>query len=370
MPNPKAPTNGTHELRERYSEAVLAKLRANTYFLPLMNRRYEGQPAAGAVKIPVRDTEVTVKDYDVVSGVEMTTSTTTYQVLPIDKAKSVNELIDGYEAAAVPGNLVADRLDSAGYSLAKTIDDSILNMLLTTVGTVTLDDTTETTSSTIYAAVVDAVQKAKASYLRPEEMWLVVSNATYGKLLKDKDHFVIAVAGGGNAIVQNGVVGRIAGVNVIEAQNFPVDTDVEFILGNSIFAHFVDEWGVPVGIYDLADGKHIGAAAVQGRRVYGQKLSRPETFFLKKKVVEPVVTPSVTLNKSETTIVKDATETLTTTTVPADAVVSWDSSDDTVATVADGVVTGVAAGSANITATITVDGTDYSDTCAVTVTSE
>lgn len=286
MPNPKAPNNGTHELRERYSEAVLAKLRAETIFLPLMNRRYEGNPAAGAVKIPVRDTEVTVQDYDVVAGVNMTTSTTTYMVLPIDKAKSVNELIDGYEAAAVPGNLVADRLDSAGYSLAKTIDDSIFAMITTTTGTdaiTVLDNTTASTSATIYDNIVDAVQKAKKMHLRPNEMWLVVDNPTYGMLLKDKDHFVKAADNGGNSVVQNGLVGRIAGVDVYESQNFPANTDIEFVLGNSIFAHFVDEWGVPVGIYDLADGKHIGASAVQGRRVYGQKLSRPNTFFAKKK---------------------------------------------------------------------------------------
>lgn len=81
----------------------------------------------------------------------------------------------------------------------------------------------------------------------------------------------------------------------------------------------------------------------------------------------PVVTPSVTLNKDATTIVAEATETLTATTVPADAVVTWTSSDNEVASVEDGVVTAVAEGEATITASITVDGTDYTDTCTVTV---
>ena len=35
----------------------------------------------------------------------------------------MGEIIDGYDAAGVPDNLVADRLDSAGYSLARTIDE-------------------------------------------------------------------------------------------------------------------------------------------------------------------------------------------------------------------------------------------------------
>lgn len=80
------------------------------------------------------------------------------------------------------------------------------------------------------------------------------------------------------------------------------------------------------------------------------------------------VTPSVTLNKSTASIAVDGTETLTATTVPAGQTVTWSSSDDTIATVAGGVVTGVAAGTATITASITVDGTNYTDTCLVTVT--
>ena len=79
-------------------------------------------------------------------------------------------------------------------------------------------------------------------------------------------------------------------------------------------------------------------------------------------------TPSVTLNKSTASIAVEGTETLTATTVPAGQTVTWTSSDDTVATVEGGVVTGVAAGTATITASITVDGTNYTDTCSVTVT--
>lgn len=82
----------------------------------------------------------------------------------------------------------------------------------------------------------------------------------------------------------------------------------------------------------------------------------------------PVVVPSVELNKSTTSIVALASETLTATTVPEDAEVTWTSSDETVATVANGVVSALTAGTTTITAKITVDGVDYSDTCAVTVT--
>lgn len=77
---------------------------------------------------------------------------------------------------------------------------------------------------------------------------------------------------------------------------------------------------------------------------------------------------SVTLNKTTTSIVEGANETLTATVTPegASQVVTWSSSDDTKATVDDsGKVTAVAEGTATITAKTA---NDKSATCVVTVT--
>jgi hypothetical protein len=78
--------------------------------------------------------------------------------------------------------------------------------------------------------------------------------------------------------------------------------------------------------------------------------------------------PTITLDKSTLSLTAaGSTGTITATTTPNDFVVDWESSDETVATVAGGVVTPLAAGTATITAKITVDGIDYTATCAVTV---
>ncbi len=77
----------------------------------------------------------------------------------------------------------------------------------------------------------------------------------------------------------------------------------------------------------------------------------------------------VTLNKTSASVKKDGTIKLTAIFAPADATnqnVTWSSDNESVATVSDGVVTGVATGSAQITAT-TVDG-GYKASCTVTVT--
>lgn len=77
----------------------------------------------------------------------------------------------------------------------------------------------------------------------------------------------------------------------------------------------------------------------------------------------------VALDQTEAALTVGETLTLTATVEPEDATdpaVTWTSSDESVATVTDGVVTAVAAGTATITATAG----DYAATCIVTVTED
>ena len=86
-------------------------------------------------------------------------------------------------------------------------------------------------------------------------------------------------------------------------------------------------------------------------------------------IPEPSVMPHITLDKDAIDIVKGLTHTLNVVSVnPADAAVTWASDTTAVATVTSGgVVSGVAAGTANISASITTGGKTYTDTCVVTV---
>lgn len=85
--------------------------------------------------------------------------------------------------------------------------------------------------------------------------------------------------------------------------------------------------------------------------------------------VAPVHATGVTLDKTSASVKQGKTITLTATVEPADAVnknVTWSSNDASVATVNNGVVTGVATGNAKITVT-TEDGS-HTASCTVTVT--
>ena len=82
---------------------------------------------------------------------------------------------------------------------------------------------------------------------------------------------------------------------------------------------------------------------------------------------DPIVVTGITLDKTTATVEEGATVTLTATVTPdnaTDKTVTWSTSNEAIATVSDGVVTGVKAGEV----TITAKAGDKSATCTVTVT--
>lgn len=79
-------------------------------------------------------------------------------------------------------------------------------------------------------------------------------------------------------------------------------------------------------------------------------------------------TASIRLDKTALSMtVGGDTETISAIVTPADASVTWDSTDTSVATVSDGIITAVGAGTCAITASITEDGITYMATAIITV---
>ena len=266
------------ETSVRYSKIVDAKTRTSLALKDgvIFNNRYEGDAKAGAVK--VRKTGgASVQDYDKVAGVNLTEGASEYITIVIDKDKAVNEIIDGYTAAAVTDGMIADRLDEAGYAMAVTLDADGAAELVAN-GT-TLEDTAAMTKSTIYGVVVDArTTLSEAGVPNDGARYLVVAPKTYALLLKS-DEFIKASALG-DAVVQTGAVGAIAGFNVYESAN--LGAGVEFVAGHPLYATRVNEWAVDIAVNDLKDAKHIGASAVQGRKVYAHKVTNPACILVKK----------------------------------------------------------------------------------------
>jgi hypothetical protein len=261
----------THPAQDRYSALVLAKLRASLVLQDgiVFNNDYEGNPVAGKVRIPVRDTEVLVGDYDVATGLAIGQGATSYLDVLINKQKAVNELIDGYEAAAVPDGLIAERLDSAGYALARQLDSDGATELLAS-GTVTNVDLI--TAADAYSHFVDIRTLLSKANVPPIGRYALVTPDFLGLLLKSPEF--IKASDLGDAVVQTGAIGKIAGFSVFEFNdNTP---NLRCICGHPGWSTRVKEWSVPVAINNLGN-QYIGASAVQGRLVYGHKLTKPLT---------------------------------------------------------------------------------------------
>lgn len=287
-----------HANQERYSSLVDEKLRNTLVTVDnlIFNTKHEGSPTAGKVRVPVRDTEVVVSDYDKANGLDVKQGTTVYMDLDVDKDKAVNELIDGFDAASVPDGIVAERLDSAGYSLALAMDKDSLGALeaaadATEGETATVSATkTAATDSTAYKLALEAKRVLGRKGVPNDGRWMIAS-PEYMEVLMTDDHF-IKQGDLSQELVQAGAVGRIAGFTVFESNNMDYESTTrvsgkkvttEFICGHPNWCHRVQEWQVPVHLQDLAgSGKFIGASAVQGRKVYGVLVSKPQTLYIKR----------------------------------------------------------------------------------------
>jgi len=269
-----------HAAQDRYAKLVLAKLHATLVTKDnfIFNNIYEGTPTAGMVKIPVRDTNPSVRDYNKATGIVLETGTTTYMDLPINKDKAVNELIDGYDAAAVPDGIIAERLDSAGYALGLSLDQEGITMLET--GGTALTDTTACTKADVMTKIIAARTALGKANVPTDNRYLLVSPEIMGLLLLSPEF--IKSGDLAQELVAAGVVGRIAGFNVFETNNFS-SPKTEFIAGHPGWSHRVIDWRVNPYVQDLSgDALFVGASAVKGRICYGQKISRALTVQVKK----------------------------------------------------------------------------------------
>ena len=263
MANPIA-TNGTHKRRETYANEVLAMAKSKVNIYDDFSTDYEIDGATGQINVPTRSAEVTISDYDILNGVALTQSATDYKVLPIDKNYAINELIDGYEAEAVPDNLRANRIEAAGYSLGLKKENMAITEL---VGKGTKSsDTTALTEADAYKKIAAEIANMKKRNMEVASMRVVVNADTELLLLTDSK-FANTAGTLGAELVREGVIGKINGVAV--KPNYLLPEGVEFIIYDKRFTQKYEVWSVEPSINDIKDGKHIGASALQGRQVGG-----------------------------------------------------------------------------------------------------
>lgn len=272
-------TNGTHKRKETYANEVLTIARSEMNIYEDFSTDYEVDGATGQIMVPTRNGEVQLSDYDVKSGIELTQSATDYLALPVDKNYACNELIDGYEAEAVPDNIRAQRIESAGYAFGMKKENlAIAELKKGTIST----DVAALTKATAYEKIATEIKNMKQRNMKVNSMRVVVDADTELLLLTD-DKFANTAGTLGAELVREGVIGKINGVpvkanyllgNVTREEGSGASKTnktrpVEFVIYDKRFCQKYENWAVEPHIAPLADGKHIGASALQGRQVGG-----------------------------------------------------------------------------------------------------
>ena len=294
MPNAIA-TNGTHERQEKYAKAIVELMRPALKIRNTFSRDYEGDPVSGAVKVPVRNMDPQIKNYDVKNGVDLGQSATSYITIPVDNHDAINELIDGYEAKAVPDNLVAQRLEAGAYSRSKKLEANAISVLVNNSVPSTQADSTETT---IYENILRDIAILAKKGVDKNRMYVAISYETETLLLLD-ERFANSASQIGSELARTGVVGRVNGVNVIteDLGENAQGQAIEYIIYGVDWTQAVDAWNVGLSVNNLFDGKHIGASALQDRYVYTDAVTNKEAVIVKAKVgISAVtITPVTTL---------------------------------------------------------------------------
>lgn len=268
MANPIA-INGTHYRQERYANTIIQLMRPEIKIRSLFARDYTGSPVSGAVNVPVRSLDVAVAtSYDILNGASLTQSVTTYKQILINSVAVCNELCFGYEAAAVPDNMQAQRLESAAYTMAAQLENDAINSLLN-VGT-TESSTTALSKSTAYESIATSIKDMKKLGINLTDMVVAVSPETELLLLTDEKYSNTSGQLGAE-LIRDGIVGKIVGVPVVMSSLLGSTT--EYIVFAKPWCQAIDEWKVLPGFNDIMDGKHIGSSALQGLQVYGQDIT-------------------------------------------------------------------------------------------------
>lgn len=198
----------------------------------------------------------------------------------------MNELIDGFDAAAVPDDIVADRIEAGADGFANTLDIEGL-LELGKNGTIVAGDAL--TKTTVYNQVIDCRTALSNASLPLSGRYAIVTPEVYSLMLKDSNF--VKASDLGQKLVETGAVGQIGGLNVYESVNL-VPFEVEekgvtytitpqIIAGHPNCATRIEEWAVCVHVQDLAQsGKFIGACAVQGRKIFTHKVTNKDGIYV------------------------------------------------------------------------------------------
>lgn len=263
-----------------WSARLMDALQKSHVATNLVNRNYEGLIQGQGDRVKINSIgAITVKTYtknsDIASPDDLTT---TDQTLIISEAKYFNFQVDDIDAVQANGDLVDSAMKNASYQLADVADKYLLGVMFAGVATANKLTNTQLTASNIYQKIVEMRTKLDKANVPTAGRWIVLPPEAYALLLQDSRF----VAGGGDqaeATVRNGLVGKVAGFDVYESNNCPVEaiggTDhIDIIAGVAEATTYAEQivsteaYRMEARFADAVKGLHVyGATVTDGTRL-------------------------------------------------------------------------------------------------------
>lgn len=227
-----AGTAGTNWVPTIWAREILRALRNNIVLLPRINRDFDSQVSerGKTINIPL--------PFSLTAQAAPLASTTASNVTPtttpvsLDKFYTVDFEVEDVGAAQAAPNIMQNAVEAAGIALAEQVENDIwalyTNFATGAVGTAGTD---------ITAAIIRAARKVMVDNKVPKgvPMTAALSTKDYDALLGDANISQVMQYGNAQAI-QEGRVGRLFGMEVVESQLVPVVAGTPNTTYNLVFS--------------------------------------------------------------------------------------------------------------------------------------
>ena len=297
----------TLTLKTDYGRVVVKKLRKELKTRSLFNENYRGNAAAGAVMIPTTPAS-SLADYNKgsIGSNSVSYAENSYINCLIDQDKALIKYIDGYQANALPYDVLIDELEKAGYAFALAEDTHAINTLKYAINGkdkggsnafASGDPRYQKAGTVVSLGAADIYEKIVAIFgaqtdkgVATEGRWMLVNGEGYGKVLASNKAIV-----GGNLsqeIVMRGAIAQIGGYDVfltgnltgtqtVGTGNDAADKDIYAIFGHRDFCTRVEAFiQEPFVVDGNGDANVVGGSFVKGRFVFTHEVLNPEAFWL------------------------------------------------------------------------------------------
>jgi coat protein Gp5 len=248
----------------------------------VINRDYEGEIQGQGDSVRINSIgDPTISDYTRntdISAPEALQDAS--QVLTIDRAKYFNFAVDDVDKAQMKPKVMDEAMSRAGYGLRNAADTYIAALYSQAAAVTGLgDDTTPLvpTSTTAYEYLVDMGVKLDEANVPAEGRWCILPPWYEGLLLKDA-RFVSFGTEANQDHLQNGMIGRAAGMLILKSNNVPNTSGAKYkVIAGHPMAWSYAEQIVKVEAYRP---ERRFSDALKGLHVYGSRVVRPDCLVV------------------------------------------------------------------------------------------